>query len=804
MQIKNLFQIFSFCLLFISSCINIDEMNNRLDKLDSALTKLEGTVSEVNNNAIAINHALKDSVFVSVSTNDQGYIIETTDGKKIQIVDSEKCPESIRPVFGVNPDGQWTISIAGSEPEIIQGASNAFNDDATPKVRVDAEGYWQVTANGGVTWTDILKDGKKISAIDGKEHLGIQTFFEEIIYEDGADQITFKFVGWEKAISVPIQKGVVFTLKNYSESADILLGETINYNIESAGIASTAVSVPENWNAVIADGKFIITSPTEGSEGEHKVRITAVSEKGYLKIIDLKFNLIAQSFADILDFSYAGYKHGETAPTKTSTLGYQEYDITDYGADPAAGNNDRQAFLSMLTAIFGEYAIDGNNCIEFPANADVKAIIYFPAGEYVLHSEEDDLDDGTSKGIIIQAGNLILKGDGADKSVIVMDTPMKAKDATLLYSSPSLIEIKHKSSHGSLNASVTGNAAKGTYSVNVSNAAGIRSGDWVCLYVKNNTADFIAEELYPYSAEAGWENLTSGIEVIDYHLVESVSGNTITFYEPIMHKVESSRGWEVRTYPHYENVGIEDLCFKGHAKETPDGDFNHHGDWDFDGGYKPLVMNRLVNSWIRRVRFESTSEACSIVNSACVSAYNIEFTGRRGHSSIRSQASSRVLIAATRDNTISKNGLRGNYHGVGVSRQSIGAVLWRNRIGDDSCFESHASQPRATLLDCCTGGWHKSHQGGADSEFPHHLADLTIWNYKATKISDANAFTWWDSASKWYFLPPVIVGFQGGVTFDETQAKVSSHGVEAYPQSLYESQIKKRLGEVPSWLLNLK
>ena len=109
MQIKNLFQIFSFCLLFISSCINIDEMNNRLDKLDSALTKLEGTVSEVNNNAIAINHALKDSVFVSVSTNDQGYIIETTDGKKIQIVDSEKCPESIRPVFGVNPDGQWTI-----------------------------------------------------------------------------------------------------------------------------------------------------------------------------------------------------------------------------------------------------------------------------------------------------------------------------------------------------------------------------------------------------------------------------------------------------------------------------------------------------------------------------------------------------------------------------------------------------------------------------------------------------------------------------------------------------------------------
>lgn len=802
MYIKKLFPIISFCLLFISSCVNIDEMNDRLDKLEAALTELEAAVSDVNNNAIAIHHALKDSVFVSVKNNDQGYIIETTNGKKIQITDSKKCPESIRPVIGVNPDGQWTISIAGSEPEIIAGASNALNDDATPKVRIDQDGYWQVTTDGGKSWTDILNaDGQKLSATDGKEHLGRQTFFEEIIYETDGDQITFKFVGWPEAITVPVQKEFFFTLANYSESAEIYLGETINYEVESAGLASVAVSVPENWNAIISDGKFIITSPSEATAGEHDVRITAVSEKGYLKLINLKFNLIAQPFAEILDFSYAGYMHGEIAPPKVSTLGYQEYDITAYGADPETGTNDRQAFLNLLTDIFGDYITD-NNFIVFPAKENANAIIYFPEGEYTLHSEDDD-QNNISQGIIIQGGNLILKGDGADKSVIAMKAPMKAADETVLYSSPALIEIKHNSSHDPL-IEVTGTSAKGAYSVEVSSTAGIRSGDWVCLYVMNDTPEFIAEELHPYHAEAGWTNLSEGIEVIDYHQVQSISGNTITFYEPLMHKVDASREWEIRTYPHYENVGIEDLCFKGCAIETSNGNFHHHGDWNFDGGYKPLVMNRLVNSWIRRVKFESVSEACSIVNSACVSAYDIEFTGKRGHSSIRSQASSRVLIGATIDNTASTNGLKGNYHGVGVSKQSIGAVLWRNRIGDDSCFESHASQPRATLLDCCTGGWHKAHQGGADSEFPHHLADLTIWNYKATKTSEAGTFTWWDNNPKWYFLPPIIVGFQGDVTFDETQAKVSSHGVEAYPQSLYESQIKKRLGEVPSWLLNLK
>lgn len=801
MHIKKLFPIISFCLLFISSCVDIDEMNNRLNKLESKLTELEGIVSDVNKNSIAINHALKDSIFVSVTENEQGYIIETTDGDKIQITDSKKCPETIRPVIGVNPDGQWTISIAGSKPEIIQGASNAFNDDSTPKVRVDQDGYWQVSANGGKTWTDILTEGKKVSATDGKEYLGKQTFFEEITYTAGADEISFKFAGWSEAVTIPIQKEFVFTLDKYSESADILLGETINYSVESAGIASVAITAPENWNVLISEGKFIITSPTEAAAGTYDVRIAAVSEKGYLKFINLKFNLVAQPFADILDFSYAGYMHGEVAPPKVSYLDYQTYDITGYGADPAAGNNDRQAFIKLLTEIFGEPAINGNY-IDFPAKENVNAIIYFPEGEYILHAAEDDLN-GISQGIRICASNLIIKGDGAGKSIISMTAPMKATDVSVLYSSPALFEIKHNSSHASM-TSVSANAAKGTYSVNVSSASGIRPGDWVCLYINNNDSDFIAEELYPYSAEAGWTNLSEGIEVIDYHQVKSVSGNIVTFYEPLMHKVDQDRGWEIRTYPHYENVGIEDICFKGCAKESTNGDFIHHGDWDFDGGYKPLVMNRLVNSWIRRVRFDSVSEGCSIVNSACVSAYNIEFTGKRGHSSLRSQASSRVLIASTTDNTVGANGLKGNYHGVGVSKQSIGAVLWRNRIGDDSCFESHATQPRATLLDCCSGGWHKAHQGGADAEFPHHLADLTIWNYKATKTSATGTFTWWDNNPKWYFLPPVIVGFQGPVTFDETQAKVSSHGVEAHPQSLYESQLKKRLGEVPSWLQNIK
>ena len=58
----------------------------------------------------------------------------------------------------------------------------------------------------------------------------------------------------------------------------------------------------------------------------------------------------------------------------------------------------------------------------------------------------------------------------------------------------------------------------------------------------------------------------------------------------------------------------------------------------------------------------------------------------------------------------------------------MGAVIWRVHWGLDACFESHATQPRATLIDNCTGGFMQSRQGGDYNQLPNHLDDLTIWN----------------------------------------------------------------------------
>ena len=261
---------------------------------------------------------------------------------------------------------------------------------------------------------------------------------------------------------------------------------------------------------------------------------------------------------------------------------------------------------------------------------------------------------------------------------------------------------------------------------------------------------------------------------------------------------------------------MEDLTFAGHAEE----EFVHHASWHDDGAYKPVSMNRLVNSWIRRVDFTSVSEACSIINCANVSVYNVNIEGNRGHAAIRSQGSSRVFIGACADNAqgidLDDSGKHligtqivhtGQYHTFGISKESMGAVLWRIRWGTDTNFECHATQPRATLIDCCEGGWEELRAGGDAVQMPNHLDDLTIWNFNATSTTYTGTWIWWDYDSKyWKFLPPTIVGFHGAeVVFDKSQVKADiGHGTPANPESLYEAQLQNRLGYVPGWLTALK
>lgn len=705
--------------------------------------------------------------------------------------------------YKVMLDNSWTINASAS----------AEVDNDIPVMGINEEGYWVYQLNGTqVELTDIA--GNKVPAL---KKTGKGVFTPQIaLGEDGCWKMSLNGVQWKN-----LSTDIVPSLKEKTEASYSLFKST---SVTETGTISLQTAV----------GELAL---------ELEVDASAAADADAWN----KFMMKAEDNV-LLDFSYAGYMHGEVAPPdvmidfdtpRTDASGnkyyngyitggaqgsaiYKVYNIEDYGANGNDEVSDRPALIKILKEVMKcteQSADDGKTFRYYIGGNNANAIIYFPVGKYILRGGDNA---ETVETLRLTMGNIIFKGAGRNKTTIEMAVPNNATDPNKMWSTPNLIEFKHNSDLKEPTA-VTGDAEKGTFSIEVASTSGINVGDWICVSLKNNDPALVAEELAPHATSSNWTELNNnGVQIYDYHQVKHISGNTLTFYEPIMRKIEAKWGWKVNQYPHYENVGVEDLTFMGHSKP----DFKHHGSADDDGAFKPIQMIRLTNSWMRRVNFESVSEAHSFVSCANVSAYDIEISGNRGHSAIRSQASSRVFIGKVYDHSDGKVATdsgghnlgdpmegAGQYHGCGVSKQSMGAVIWNVRWGDDSCFESHATQPRATLIDICQGGFVAWREGGDDEQLPNHLNDLTIWNMTATRvICDKgwnNKWIWWDDNNIWWKnMPPIIVGWNGiSVPFDTSESQIKyyeSLDAPVSPNSLYEAQLKRRLGYVPGWLSALK
>ena len=95
----------------------------------------------------------------------------------------------------------------------------------------------------------------------------------------------------------------------------------------------------------------------------------------------------------LLDYSYAGYKHGEEAPADVWGLGYKVYNVVDYGADPTGVRSSRGALAALLKELKLSGRSDAGANL---ANANARAVIYFPEGRFVLHNDDDNVVDPTS------------------------------------------------------------------------------------------------------------------------------------------------------------------------------------------------------------------------------------------------------------------------------------------------------------------------------------------------------------------------------------------------------------------------
>lgn len=856
-------------LVALYSCDERDDLRSDIDNLKERVANLEASIEQMNSDISNYQQMVEGKILVVGYSKDEqdNYTIELSNGETVTIY-SGKVDMNDMPLFSVNASGHWAYTINDMTTELlvndkpVSAIPEAGTAGVTPKLKVDANGFWLVSIDNGSTWNKLgnnqIADGTQAVA-------NASSLFSNVTIDETTGQITFTIRADNSQVKVPIYgKDFYLTIK-YEGTATFGLGQKQEFVVEQANV-ETATIENQTWGVKLTENKLIVTAPktnVQGKEYEEQIYIKIFSKEGYCRVVKLPVKLLTtkidansaiawQHFKTgennvLPDYSYAGYNHGESAPQGAFSLGYQVINVKERMT--AKNMTAREALISILQEK-GMTKVNGTNKL----NANAKIVIYFSAGDYVLHNDDDNTRDeskqkdavdsknnNVSSGIEIYGGNFVIKGDGPDKTRLIMETPNLPTSISNLSSSPILLAIKHTNGPNNAGnspklASVTENAKRGDFTVKVSGTTGISSGQWVQLRLRSGDRELVKKEIGPIALNENWAiakapisiNQSSddlyGVKITEFHQVKSAANGKITFYEPIMHDIDikynDTEGWEIRTYKYLENVGIEDLSFVGNALDG----YAHHGEghaeqakvgWQYDGAYKPLLLQRVVNSWVRNVHFESVSEALTFAESANSSAYDIRISGKRGHSAVRSQGSSRVFIGKVRDesagNDVYGKSCQGQFHGCGVSKPSVGTVLWNVTWGNDACFESHATQPRATLIDNCSGGLVYYRAGGDENEVPNHLGDLTLWNLNVTGTdSHASNFAWWsDSDTWWKIFPPIVVGTHGmNVKFpSKEQQQVTyeeSTGMKVSPESLYEAQLRERLGYVPGWLNALK
>lgn len=473
------------------------------------------------------------------------------------------------------------------------------------------------------------------------------------------------------------------------------------------------------------------------------------------------------------EFSYVGYHHGEKGLPDIKN--YKVFNVTDFGAIPNDSVSDKIAIQKAIEM----------------ANKNGSGIVFFPKGMFLVNENDD-----APISIVSKKGHIVFRGSGSgpNGTELFMKTKLPAANPKQMWTGPALFNFTSGGRDEKI-GTVEASAKIGCFNLKLSQTNGLKEGDWIILKLLNNSKELIASELKNNQADPTWDYLVNkGIDVKVFYQIKKIKEETVTLTAPVSYDIDTKYTWEVYKFANSEEVGIEDIAFVGNWKEK----FVHHRSWQDDSGYNLFLLSRTTNSWMKNCRFTDCNIAATVSQSANVSVINCKITGNAGHNAISSNGSTNVLIAKCIDEA-------SQWHSFGASHGSMNTVIWKCTYPSTTCFESHASQPRNTLLDEVEGGFMQTRGGGAIGNMPNHMQGLVLWNYKQTN-DPVKEFEFWPATDVWWKIPnPIIVGFTSkGTTFKIEQLGHSeSIGERAEPASLYEAQLKLRLKKIPEWLKNL-
>lgn len=462
---------------------------------------------------------------------------------------------------------------------------------------------------------------------------------------------------------------------------------------------------------------------------------------------------------ELPDFSYAGYDYSESPIPDIS--GWTVFDVTNYGAVADDGNFDDVAIQAAIDA--AELAGGG--------------VVFFPAGRFMISPNEI-----VGENIFINGSNIVLKGSGSGAGgTEIFADKMKVENGRYIF------EVTPTSLSESTITTVVSDASRESYTVEVADASNLSPGQRIIL--RQDSVEFAHTYYSPQSIDPAWTRLLDplqGFRLRELHTVESISGNMVRFREPLhISLVIGVDPISVRTYNTIENVGVEDILFKGNWDSFPE-DFVHHKNDIHDYAWNAIRFDNVVNGWIRNSEFRDWNQNIYMDGCAAITIENILLSGKQGHASIHTRRSYGVLIKDSQDTA-------GHHHGPGVGYSGAGAVYLRYQMFPGQRMDSHSGSPYATLFDNVVNG-HFDGNGGPHDSYPHHGQYFVAWNFLLD--GGPSSYNFWPASRNGHtFAMPYFIGLQGDnvAMTAGTFAANELAGQSVEPVSLFEAQLALRV-----------
>ena len=463
---------------------------------------------------------------------------------------------------------------------------------------------------------------------------------------------------------------------------------------------------------------------------------------------------------DVIDFSYAGYKHGEEAIPEDFT--YTVFDVTEFGAISDDGMSDSIAIRNALEA-----AEIGNS------------IVFFPPGQYDVL-----LDDDVKEPFIVRGHHVIVRGSGAQGAGSGGTTIKMHNELTAGHGR--LFRTQSVKNGWSKRPRISGTFSSGMKYFEVNNATPLIGRRFITIRGDN----LLGEDFDKLSSRQledlpdSYSVVKEGLKIREHHEIDRIEGNRVYIKAPLVSHVKS--GMNVLWQDLSVGIGFEDL----------------HIDGSFDEIYEHLVqegrggisLSNTAHSWIRRCRISNVISAFLISSSYCGSAVNNIVDGRYGHNLGGILASTYSMVAFLQDHSD-----RGMWHGAAVSHYSAGNVIWHVSGPLVRGPDTHGAQSRHTLFDNYTSISHQASGGGIGS-LPHHLDGYIRWNNTVFSNSTFNLWT----PGGFSVTQASLIGYKTLSGSVPRNAYFEGFGSHVHPNSLYEAQLERRFGTLPGWIDSYK